>query len=343
MRRLDLRQRPVVDVRRVATDFGTVLTVQNTDPAVPRATAQYLTGTQAGYAAPEDYAPPPTGLVLTAYKAGQPPTAAVLTFAAYPSLASLTAAINALPGWTADYATGWNANYAAWASADLAPDVGAQGASVVALDLKAYTRDVGYTMTPEQARRGELELWEGRPDGYRYPDRRYGRAGGYSGLGGIAGGMDPRVGAVWVDYTAGYFTGYSGSDLAAGSAPTQVTSAARPFTFLDAGRVLTVTGGTGWAAGAYPVLSVDASGVATLAAAPAPADATGGVFSLPSDVPPHLKRAAVALAKYLRESSLYSVFKSETLGDYSYALADLKGLPQSVADACEIERRKEFI
>lgn len=63
------------------------------------------------------------------------------------------------------------------------------------------------------------------------------------------------------------------------SIPTDVTSAARPFTSADIGRWIAVTAGTGWRVGYYQVTAV--SGViATLNVSPAATSTTGGTFSI---------------------------------------------------------------
>ena len=69
------------------------------------------------------------------------------------------------------------------------------------------------------------------------------------------------------------------SDLAvSGSNDLIVSSAGHPFTALgNDGQTLTITGGSGWTAGTYIIVSVDSSGNATLSASPAAESATGGL------------------------------------------------------------------
>lgn len=188
-------QKPITDIARVATDFGTVLIIQNTNRSVSRATAKF-TGT----------APNFTGLSLTSF-IGTAATTTNLTFATYPLLSDLAAAINGISGWTASTSVNGYGDFSGWQSTWLAGDVGTMQAGILGLEIKAYTRDLAYACDPDMASKGTIELFEGRPDGFRYPDRRYGTTGmGYTGISGIVGGLDPRVGAVWVQYTAGAAT-----------------------------------------------------------------------------------------------------------------------------------------
>lgn len=202
-RKVYTRQKPVLTVSRVATDYATVMTVRNTDPAVFEATVGFT-----GPTTPED-ALPFTGLTLAAVASGVAATPVVLPFSAYPTLATLAAAINAAPGWRADVANGGpfsgGAAYATFPTAYLAADAGQMGCTLLAAELKAYTRALSFACDQEMARKGVIELFEGQADGYRYPDRRYGGwAAGFTGLSGVSGGTDPRVGGVSVAYAAGY-------------------------------------------------------------------------------------------------------------------------------------------
>lgn len=204
-RKLYLKQKPVTTITRVATDYATVITVQNTDATVSRATIGF-----SGPTVPEA-ALSFTGVTLNAIANGVAATPVTLLFATYPTLGTLVAAINLLPGWNASVASGGqtlnSADYTTFATADLATDVGQQGCNLLGAELKAYTRDLDYACDAELARRGIVELMEGLPDGYRYPDRRNGGyASGFTGLTGVSGGMDPRIGGVFASYQSGYAT-----------------------------------------------------------------------------------------------------------------------------------------
>ena len=81
--------------------------------------------------------------------------------------------------------------------------------------------------------------------------------------------------------------GGSFSDLAThASSGLLVSSASRPFVATDIGRVLTVTGGTGWTTGGYTIVTVDENGYARVSPTvygvtePAAAGVSGGLFSL---------------------------------------------------------------
>lgn len=202
VRSIYTRQKPITNIIRIATDFGTVMTVANASAAIQRAAVGY---TSTGM--PEDY-PAFTGLTLTGISSGVPITPISLPFSTYPTIGGLVNQIGALGnGWSATVAMGvpniTGGNFSNWPSTDLVGDMGQQGCSVLACELKAYTRDLDYACDPDMSRRGVIAIFEGRPDGYRYPDRRYGPSS-YGGLTGIAGGCDPRIGSVLVSYTAGY-------------------------------------------------------------------------------------------------------------------------------------------
>lgn len=202
-RTLYLRQTPVTAISRIAADFQTVGTIASTDPTAYEATVGY-----SGPATPEV----PlgfTGITLNSVVNGVPATPVVLPFATYPTLQSLVAAVNARAGWSATVAPGGPTtgvgSFATMPSLYLAGDCGQQGCSILAFELKAYTRSLAYACDPGMARRGVVELLEGQGDGYRYPDRRYGGWGaGLMAMSGMAGGLDPRVGGVEVRYAAGY-------------------------------------------------------------------------------------------------------------------------------------------
>lgn len=202
-RKLYLRQKPVTTISRIATDFCSVMILQNNDPTVSEATVGY-----SGPTVPED-ALSGTGITLNAIVAGLPATPVTLLFATYPTMATLAAQVNATPGWSATVATGGPSNEASFAkfpTSYLCFDAGQMGAtSPYGASLNAFTRPLSYVCDRELARRATVELLEGAPDGYRYPDRRNGAYGWWmTSVSGIAGGADPRIGGVQVSYAAGY-------------------------------------------------------------------------------------------------------------------------------------------
>lgn len=261
-RKVYLRQRPITAIARVAVDFSTVMTVQNTSTSVSRSQVNYTTtGTPEGF-------PAFTGLTLTSYpNGGGAATVTSLPFATYTSLGTLKTAINAVSGWIATTANTPSGDYSNWACTDLVYDMGSMGSSQLAAGLKAFTRDLQYTSDTEMSRKGQMELYEGLPDGYQFPDRRASYGGPYNTSAGLGGG-DPRTGGVFVSYTAGY---------------------------------------------------------------------------APANMPPDLKRAAIGLAKFLRERGLFSALQSETIGKYSYSLATIKhDLPDWILGICDKHTRKEI-
>lgn len=202
-----LRQYPATAIARVATDLNPVLTIRNAGASVTRATVAF---TAAGVADAPTFA----GLTLAATASGVN-TSQSLAFADHPTLGSLAAAIVALGGgWTADVLApalaagpGATLDFDGWACADLNPTLGAQDAFSAPLCLYAHTRDLPFKLVPAGARTREVQLFEGRPSGFRYPDRAY----GYGGLGMT--GFDTDFGSVRVDYTAGYATADVPGDL----------------------------------------------------------------------------------------------------------------------------------
>jgi hypothetical protein len=88
--------------------------------------------------------------------------------------------------------------------------------------------------------------------------------------------IDIPVATASVDLKVGGHPGIKFSDLVIdGSTNTKVTSAANPFVAADVGKLLVVTGGTGFTAGVYYIASV-AVGVATLSGAVGTVASTGG-------------------------------------------------------------------
>lgn len=200
-RKLYLRERPVTAVSRLAASFATVATIQYTGTG--RATFQY-TGSTAD----------PDSLTFTGCRLVAGGTTTNLAFATYTTLGALKAAVNAVSGWSMSTSTDSNGDYADWSTSLLNYDVGAQQAGTAAYEVKAYTRDLMFTLDYDGARKGVIELMEGLPDGYRYPDRRYGGyATAWTGGGAVIGGVDPRVGNVQVSYTAGYATSAVPADV----------------------------------------------------------------------------------------------------------------------------------
>jgi hypothetical protein len=86
-----------------------------------------------------------------------------------------------------------------------------------------------------------------------------------------------------VDLVIGGFPGQAFSDLVIdGSLNTKVTSAYCPFVAGDVGKILVVTGGTGFTVGTYYIASV-ADGAATLSAAVGTVASIGGVARFASN------------------------------------------------------------
>lgn len=112
-----LRSRPVASISRIAARKQAVLTVRNTDVSIPAADVSLTTTGDITF-------PTIVGLRLRHYAAGAT-VSNTLTFATYPTVATLAAAINLIGnGWTSEVASG----YSGWATADLARDLGAKGA-----------------------------------------------------------------------------------------------------------------------------------------------------------------------------------------------------------------------
>jgi hypothetical protein len=120
---LRLRQFPVVEITRIATDPRPALLVQNVDAGTnQRATVETTT----------------TSLRLFRVTSATPITAD-LSFAAYPTLSQMSAAVNALgAGWASQVID----QFANWPSADLKPLQGAATALFGGRPLELYTEDL---------------------------------------------------------------------------------------------------------------------------------------------------------------------------------------------------------
>lgn len=120
---LRLRQFPVVEITRIATDPRPALLVQNVDAGTnQRATVETT----------------PTSVRLFRIASATPVTTD-LSFAANPTLADMTAAINALgAGWASQVID----RFGNWASADLKPLQGAATALFGGRQLELYTEDL---------------------------------------------------------------------------------------------------------------------------------------------------------------------------------------------------------
>ena len=92
--------------------------------------------------------------------------------------------------------------------------------------------------------------------------------------------LQPNAGnAPYGDVVNGSYQATAGGDLSA-SAANMVTSASHMFRAMDIGRNISVTGGTGWAAGTYQITSVSAVTGATLSgSACATVPCSGGLWS----------------------------------------------------------------
>ena len=120
---LRLRQFPVLEISRVATNPRAALRVQNVSPAAnQRATVETT----------------PTALRCVRVASATPVTND-LPFATYPTLASMASAVNALGnGWSAQALD----EFANWPSADLKPLQGAATALFGGRQLELYTEDL---------------------------------------------------------------------------------------------------------------------------------------------------------------------------------------------------------
>lgn len=181
-RTIRLKNPPVVPGSvELRTELAQVGQVANVDPAVRRSTVTLTT----------------TSLTLAGYGASAPsPT--VLTLASYTTLAQLVAAINGVSGWSATA----NPDYSTWLVADLEPNPGAMGATGSQALLYAYVHDLSL-WAMDSPDLGVIELTEGRPQAFRYPDRMWSGFGGGFG-GGLSGSTDPRSANVRCSYQAGY-------------------------------------------------------------------------------------------------------------------------------------------
>jgi hypothetical protein len=132
-RRLVLRQFPLVSVARVAYGPIPVLRVSNTGAANQRATVAVTA----------------TGLSLTRVASGTSTTDTSVTWASYPTLTQVAAAVNALGnGWSAVVADG---SYANRASADLRAPQGALNAMNIQAPLLLHAQELsGYDIDADR-------------------------------------------------------------------------------------------------------------------------------------------------------------------------------------------------
>src|SRR5579884_529304 len=172
-----LRQFPVLEITRVASNPRPALRVQNTDGVTnQRATVET------------------TATVLRLFRvASATPVTNDLAFTTYPTIAVLAAAVNALgAGWSATVVD----NFANWPSADLKPLQGAATALFGGRDLELYTEDLQPFLT-----------WP--------PGDPFGDEAGYQALTGWR--LDDETGEVYgrfprgqlnvrIDYSAGFAT-----------------------------------------------------------------------------------------------------------------------------------------
>ena len=174
---LRLRQFPVLEITRVASNPRSALRVQNTDSVTnQRATVETTTSS------------------LRLFRvAAATPVANDLPFSTYPTITSLASAVNALgAGWSATIVD----NFANWPSADLKPLQGAATALFGGRDLELYTEDLQPFLT-----------WP--------PGDPFGDEAGYQALTGWR--LDDETGELFarfprgqlnvrIDYTAGFAT-----------------------------------------------------------------------------------------------------------------------------------------
>lgn len=180
-RTLRFNYQPVIQVLLVETDLMPLLTITNTGPATQALVAMNATGEFDSLTA--------TGITLTRVTAGVAATPIVLTWAEYPTVAQLVAAINALgQGWTAVLPGNYNDLPALGPlpTASIQPDMGTKSALNIGCQLWAFTRVLNdWTIT----KRRQLLIYEWRVQGYSYPGQTW--------------GVDPRNNRFKVTYQAG--------------------------------------------------------------------------------------------------------------------------------------------
>lgn len=184
-----LKEYPVVTVGRVCTGLTVGLTVANS--TLTRPTTKLTPSTDAS-----DPAATPVSLKLNGYASGVAASTVTLSFATYPTLTTLAAAINSAgSGWSA---TLGSTDYASLNSVDLNPDWGTKGASstdsqYAGAPLLIYAHDVNRYDVYEEAGYLTVHDWIAP---FACPV-----AGWYGGYGGFG---NYRKNPVRVIYSAGY-------------------------------------------------------------------------------------------------------------------------------------------
>jgi hypothetical protein len=136
-----LRQCPVISIARLATNPQPVLLIQNSNSAT---ISRAFVNTTA------------TGLTLTSVSGTTgAATTTTLTYASYPVVNSMAAAIGAVSGWTASVI----GNYGIYPTADLKPIQGAQTALFGGATLSIYVED-RYSYIGSMGGIGEDSEWD---------------------------------------------------------------------------------------------------------------------------------------------------------------------------------------
>jgi hypothetical protein len=165
-RKLRLKQYPIAGPVQLFTGLTSVITIRNTDANATRAAAA-LTTTGLGDSLSV------TGLTLTSTSSGVINAPIPLLFATYPTVASLAAQINTLPGWTATATPGQEK----FATADINKDTGERGAIGTGAPFWGFTRQLNNFDVNEAT--GVIELREDFYQGFRTWDRVWGGSGQY--------------------------------------------------------------------------------------------------------------------------------------------------------------------
>ncbi|MDR3639074.1 MAG: hypothetical protein P4L84_35040 [Isosphaeraceae bacterium] len=165
-RTLRFNHRPVIQVLKVEADQVPLLRISNTGALVTEAIVTLNVQGEADALAA-------TGITLTSTTMGVEATPIVLTWATYPTVDQLVAAIVAAGGgWTAVKATNGTdvPDLGVRPTATILPDGGGRSAIGVGVQLWAYTR----VLNDWVFKKNELVVFEWRSAGYRFPDRTWG-------------------------------------------------------------------------------------------------------------------------------------------------------------------------
>lgn len=169
-RTVRLSARPVLAVAGVWTDMRPVVRVACTLAAARTSNVTLRDG----------------AVTLASVSRGVAAPAARLDLATRPCVDDLCAAVDAVPGWQATAEEGQGD----LATAELLPAQGGLSGQGRGAELRAFTRQLDdWSLDPV---RGTLTTQECRPDGYRFPDRRWGVDGRYTAFRVVyTAGLDP--------------------------------------------------------------------------------------------------------------------------------------------------------